>query len=75
MSREPQATEAGKRILLAAEMADAGVTMMRESLKRRFPDESEEQITARLHQWLLTRPGAEFGDGPGVPTSWPRSRK
>jgi len=65
-------TEAGKRLKLAAEMADAGVAMLRESLKRRFPSESDAEIEARVVAILVRRPGAAFGDGPGRIGRWPR---
>ena len=40
------------RLRLAIEMADAGIVLMRQNLKRRFPHESEEQIDRRLSAWL-----------------------
>ncbi len=41
--------------------------MMRQNLRREFPDASEEEIEAKLTEWLHTRPGAENGDCPGKP--------
>jgi hypothetical protein len=38
---------------------------MRQNLRRRHPDESEEAIERRLTEWLHTRPGAEWGDAWG----------
>lgn len=67
-SMKPPATEAGKRLKLAAEMADSGRAMMRESLKRRFPADSEAEIDARFAAAITDRPG----DGPGVVGPWPR---
>ena len=51
-----------------------GLDMMRQNLMRRFPDESSADIDARVTAQLLHRPEAEFGDGVGVPGSWPRRR-
>jgi hypothetical protein len=36
--------------------------MMRETLKREHPEESEAQIEERLRGWIRHRPGAEHGD-------------
>ena len=52
---------------IAFEMFELGVDMMRQSLIRRFPGESETQIEGRLGDWLETRPGAEYGDSWGRP--------
>ncbi len=58
-----------ERFRQAIEMVDSGHEMMRLNLKREFPTESDEQIDARLLAWLHERPGAEHGDGEGVPSS------
>jgi hypothetical protein len=57
---------------LTLELYQAGEDLMRLNLRRRHPQESEEQIEERLVSWLHERPGAEFGDGPGKPVPWPR---
>jgi hypothetical protein len=57
---------------LAFELHEAGVALMLQNLRRRFPDASEEEIEARLAAWLKERPGAEFGDAEGRPVPWPR---
>jgi hypothetical protein len=36
--------------------------MMRETLKRQHPTESDAQIEERSCQWIRHRPGAEDGD-------------
>ena len=56
---------------LACDLFDAGVAMMRQTLSRRFPSAAERTIADRLAQWLLERPGAEHGDGPGRVRDWP----
>ena len=44
-----------------------GVSIMRARLARLHPGESPEALHACLMAWLWTRPGAEHGDGVGVP--------
>ena len=39
--------------------------MMRQNLKRRHPEASEEEIEKLLREWLSERPGARFGDAEG----------
>lgn len=63
--RSPAACAA--RLRQALEMADMGIDMMRQNLRRRFPQDSEEGIARRLSAWLRQRPGAEHGDAWGRP--------
>lgn len=44
------------RFQAAIVMADTGVRMMRQSLRRQDVDASEEEIDARLERWLRDRP-------------------
>jgi len=60
--------DAGRRLELACEMAEAGVMMMRAKICREHPALASEEVTRRLHEWLLERPGAVYGDGVGRPT-------
>jgi hypothetical protein len=62
------------RMRLALEMFEAGVTLMRQNLRRRNPGLGEAEIEVLLGRWLQDRPGAEFGDSAGVPCSLPRGR-
>jgi lauroyl/myristoyl acyltransferase len=63
-----------QNLRLTLELFQAGEELMRQNLRRRFPQASEEEIETRLGQWLAHRPGAEHGDGVGRPRSlWPRS--
>ena len=62
-----------QRLRTAFQLHDEGVALMRQNLRRRHPDESDEQIEQRLQAWLRERPGAEFGDGEGRPGTWPRA--
>jgi len=62
------------RLLAAFEMFELGVEMMAANLRRRHPHASPEEIERLIDAWLLERPGAEQGDGPGVPVSLERFR-
>jgi hypothetical protein len=74
MSRHREDDPAARRLRLAFELYAAGESMMRQSLRRRYPEASDAEIEERLVEWLLTRPGAEFGDAEGRPVEWPRRR-
>lgn len=56
-----------RRLRQALELFDEGMALMRQNLRRRHPQATEEEIERRLHAWLRTRPGAEHGDGWGRP--------
>jgi hypothetical protein len=62
------------RLLATFEMFELGVEMMAANLRRRYPHASAAEIERLLDAWLLERPGAEDGDGPGVPVSLERFR-
>ena len=47
------------------DLFQAGVEMMRQNLRRRYPKASDSEIDRLLREWLLERPGAESGDAPG----------
>jgi hypothetical protein len=49
------------------DLFQTGVDLMRQNLRRRHPDASNEDIERRLGEWLQERPGAESGDCPGRP--------
>ena len=68
VSGETKSTPAG-RLLLAFQMADFGIALMRENLRKRFPSESDAQIRERLAAWL-ERPQPADDDLKAVP--WPR---
>jgi hypothetical protein len=63
---------ASRRFRTALDLFEAGVGMMRQNLRRQFPEADEKEIASRLAQWLQERPGAEFGDCDGRPVPWPR---
>jgi hypothetical protein len=49
------------------DLFQTGVDLMRQNLRRRRPDASDEDIERLLGEWLQERPGAESGDCPGRP--------
>jgi hypothetical protein len=55
------------RLRQSFDLHEAGVSMRRASLRREHPDAGPEEIDRLLREWLATRPGAEHGDGIGVP--------
>jgi hypothetical protein len=67
--------EAAIRLEWALDLFETGEAMMRAVLRRRRPDAAAAAIEDELRAWLATRPGAEHGDGQGVPGSWPRSSR
>jgi hypothetical protein len=58
------------RLEAALEMWEDGVCIMRENLRRRMPQASDQEIEAALSAWLRDRPG----DADGVVVTWPRPR-
>ena len=61
-----------ERLQVALDLNESGVEMMKMNLHRRHKGSDEAAITAMLHRWQETRPGAEDGDGAGRPVQWPR---
>ena len=62
------------RLAMAFELFEFGVEMMAANLRRRHPEAPPDEIERLLEAWLAERPGAELGDGPGVPVSLARFR-
>ncbi len=60
------------RLRTTFDLFRAGERMMRQNLKRRYPEATMEEIESRLRMWMSERPGAENGDSAGVPIPWPR---
>ena len=72
MNTEDQSHEAcARRLRTALDLADSGILLRRQQLRRTHPNATEEEIDERLNAWLKKRPGAEFGDAPGRPRSLP----
>lgn len=62
------------KLAAACDLFDTACELRRAKLRRAHPDASEVDITRMVDAWLAERPGAEDGDGSGVPGSWPRTR-
>ena len=60
-----------ERLRTAFELCEMGESMRRAQLRREHPGVGDEEIERLLVAWLLTRPGAEHGDGWGRPIAWP----
>ena len=52
MADSPEA----RRFAQAVAMADEGIELMRSNLRRRHPDETDQEIDERLEAWLIDRP-------------------
>jgi hypothetical protein len=63
---------AARRFRLALDLFATGEALMRQRLRREYPDLPDGEIEARLLAWLQTRPGAEFGDAAGILAAGPR---
>ncbi len=60
-----------RRLELAFELFESGVQMMRSTLKRQYPELSDEEIEKKIFEWLRERPGAIHGDTVGRPILCP----
>ncbi len=49
------------------DLFDTGLDLMRQNLRRRYPEAGDDEIERRLGAWLADRPGAECGDCAGRP--------
>ena len=65
MTNGPPSDDVGEKLRTALEMFGLAESMMRQKLRRSHPEASEEEIEAKIWQWLSERPGAEDGDAPG----------
>lgn len=50
--RPPEPLSVAERLELAFELAEGGLAMMRQTLKRRHPDEDERGLRERFEAWL-----------------------
>lgn len=72
---DERSRKAAERFQMAMHLYELAEAMLRQKLRRQYPEASAEEIDQRVIEWRLHRPGAEFGDGPGVPIVWPRQRE
>jgi hypothetical protein len=61
-----------QKFQLSLDMFAYGCDLMRERLRREHPGAAAAEVEEMLRRWLRTRPGAEHGDCPGRPGTWPR---
>lgn len=64
-----------ERLRETVELFELGVRLMRENLRRQFPDAGDDDIEQRLRRWLHERPGAEEGDAVGRAVRLPRASR
>ena len=71
MSEASRETPA-ERLHITFALIDVAERMLRQRLRRETPDISEQALDEHIGAWYARRPGAEFGDGVGIPKVWPR---
>jgi hypothetical protein len=54
-----------RNLLIACDLHDTGVALMRQNLRRQYPEETDEQIGRRLRAWLHREGQPGPGDVPG----------
>jgi hypothetical protein len=69
---ESHAETPTERLRATFELIDFAERMLRQRLRREFPDISDQALEERVSAWYERRPGAELGDGEGIPVAWPR---
>ena len=67
MDTMPSASSVVESFRATLDLFQTGIDLMRQNLRRRHPERSDADIDRLLRDWLLQRPGAEFGDCPGRP--------
>ena len=61
-----------RRLRETIALSDFGLDMLRQRLRRKFPNASEAEIDQRFHDELALKLAEPM---PGVPVAWPRSTK
>jgi hypothetical protein len=54
-----------RNLLTACDLHDTGVAIMRQNLRRQYPEETDDQIGQRLRSWLHREGQPGPGDLPG----------
>jgi hypothetical protein len=54
-----------RRFQLTLDLFELGEAMMRQRLRRHYPDATEMDLDVKVEEWLQRRPGAALGDCPG----------
>lgn len=58
-----------QRIRVALDLYELGEKMYRQRLRRERPGITDAELDEQIIRWLHDRPGAEFGDMQGVPST------
>ena len=61
-----------EKLRLSLQMFEYGCQLMRENLRRRFPELDTEALEQALQAWLRDRPETASCEGPLRPGTWPR---
>jgi hypothetical protein len=69
---EPERETPTEKLRITFALIDIAERMLRQRLRRESPEISEQVLEERVGAWYARRPGAEFGDGVGIPAAWPR---
>lgn len=64
---DDEACSAAERLRLAFDMHDFGVRLMRENLRRRYPQGTDTELDRRLTTWLRDKP---FHEPPELKVTW-----
>ena len=64
------AASLAEKLRVTLDLADAGMALQRQNLRRRHPGASEAEIDRLFEEWLCDRPP----DSPGRRIDWPRRR-
>ena len=61
-----------ERMEIAFDLFDLAEDMIRTRVLRENPSATEQDLEHAVDAWMRHRPGAENGDAPGQPISWPQ---
>ena len=61
-----------EKLRIAFALIDVAERMLRQRVRRESPGISDQVLEERVGAWYARRPGAELGDGVGIPATWPR---
>ncbi len=64
---EPKPFSANYKLQIVAQLLDIAERAFVHKLLKRHPDMIEADVKSAIRNWYATRPGAELGDGVGVP--------
>lgn len=64
---EPNQFSANIKLQIVAQLLDMAERAFVHKLLKRHPNMTEAEFESAIRNWYATRPGAEHGDGVGVP--------